>query len=200
MDMISNLRNIKIITLVLFCLLFFSFSGLSQRTSNEKANLNAFVKENISIVLNKIPQNKEHQFGFNNREEFDVATIGDALQLIHYGDTLNGENYIWRVPIIVNGEYRALLTIYQDSSSFKIADFGAAVLAKDIQQKINQNPNLFVSGILRIHSISGDFLIVKSDKTEIYIPLTSAIHYISSKGIEVKSYYNLADIKKLIKT
>jgi len=184
---------------VLIYLFFFSFTGLSQSKSNEKAKLNTFVKENISSVLNKIPQNKEQQFGFNNREEFDIATIGDALQLIHYGDTLNGENYIWRVPILVNGEYRALLTIYQDSNGYKIADFGAAVLAKDIQQKINQNPNRIIYGILRIHSISGDFLIVKGDNIDRYIPLTSAIYYISSKGIEVKSYYNLADIKKLIK-
>ncbi len=195
----TNIRNTRIITLVLIYLFFFSFTGLSQSKSNEKAKLNAFIKENISSVLNKIPQNKEQQFGFNNREEFDIATIGDALQLIHYGDTLNNENYIWRIPILVNGEYRALLTIYQDSNGYKIADFGAAVLAKDIQQKINQNPNRTIYGILRIHSISGDFLIVKDDNTDIYIPLTSAIYYISSKGIEVKSYYNLADIKKLIK-
>lgn len=172
---------------------------LSQDIENENKQIFLFIKENISNTLNKIPENQEKSFGFNNRTEFESVTIGNAIQLYTISDSIINKHPIWRVPIIVNGEYRALVTVHKDNNNYKTGDFGATVLANDIQQKIIKNPDKVILGIFRIYAINSDFLIVKNEKENIYIPLTSAEIYLASKKTKEKSYYTLTEINNLLK-
>jgi hypothetical protein len=105
---------------------------------------------------------------------------------------------MWRVPVIVNGEYRALLNVQKKDNEYKIADFGASVLAEDIQNVMNENKDKDVSGILRITAITSDFLIVRSGDKEEYLPLTSAKMFINSREMELQKSYSSSNLIELI--
>lgn len=134
------MRIIKQTVILLIFLLIGSSNGYSQNSTETENEINNFVKKNIKEVLIKIPINQEKQFGFNNREEFSKVEIGKALSFVIYNKSSESELHIWRVPIMVDGKYRALLTITKENDKYAIADFGAATLAKDIKQRIDKYP------------------------------------------------------------
>ncbi len=193
------MKHTKIVILIMVYLFLNNYPVFSQNIENENRTIFLFVRENISDILNKIPENQEKLFGFKNRTEFESVTIGNAIQLYTISNSIVNKHLIWRVPIIVNGEYRALVTVQKDNNDYKTGDFGATVLANDIQQIIIKNPDKVILGILRIYTINSDFLIVKNDKEDIYIPLTSAEIYLASQRAKEKSFYTLSEIKNLLK-
>jgi len=188
------MNTIKNLLLVLF-LLIFSQASIGQ---NAISDVKLFAERNLQSVLEKIPINDEVSFGFNNREEFKQAEIGEALEFIWYSETTDNSNKMWRVPVIVNGEYRALLNVQKKDNEYKIADFGASVLAEDIQNVMNENKDKNVSGILRLTAITSDFLIVRSGDKEEYLPLTSAKMFINSREMELQKSYSSSNLIELI--
>ena len=193
------MRFIKLATLIIYILIN-GCSAFSQNTNNdEDSKISLFVEANISTILNKIPDNYEPQYGFANRGEFDFVTVGKPIQLYTINDTVVYKQLQWRVPIIVNGEYRALLTVQKTGNKYIIGDFGAAVLANDIQQKASKYLDENTICILRAYAIGSDFVIIKNSAGDILIPLTSAENYFDSKKIELKPFYTISEIKDLQK-
>ena len=188
------MNTIKNLLLGMF-LLTFSQASIGQ---NAISDVKIFAERNLQSVLEKIPNNDEVSFGFNNREEFKQAELGSALEFIWYSETTDNSNKLWRIPVIVNGEYRALLNVQKKDNEYKIADFGASVLAKDIQNVMNENKDKDVSGILRLTAITSDFLIVISVDKEEYLPLTSAKMFINSREMELQKTYSPSDLIELL--
>ena len=165
---------------------------------NTISDVKIFAERNLQSVLEKIPINDEISYGFNSREEFKQAEIGNPLEFIWYSETKDNSNKTWRVPIVVNGEYRALLNVQNLGNEFKIADFGASVLAEDIQKTMNESTDKNVSGVLRLTAITSDFLIVKNGEKEEYLPLTSAKMFINSRNMELQKTYSPSDLIELL--
>ena len=190
----------KIISILIIFSFFLSVrTSLAQNISqSELSNIDKFVQENLSHILEKIPNSQIKEFGFNKAEEYAIAKPAKALYFIIYED--NRDIKIWRVPITVNGEYRALLNISENNGELKVADFGANILAKEIQQTINSHKNLNFEGLLRSYQKGSDFMIaINKNGDKVYIPLSSAIKSFAEKGVELKPIYSETDLKTLLK-
>ncbi len=158
--------------------------------------IKVYAQNNLLEMLSHIPVGQESLYGFNNREEFYKAQANEALKFVIYDDSLRQNTLSWRLPISVDGEYRALLTIEEHKGVLRLADFGAAVLAKDIQE--HRSANVDCIGILRAYHFGGDFLIVLKQGQELYLPLTSACRSIASKRLKRKPYYDIKELNKML--
>ncbi len=141
----------------------------------EITEFNSQIKLGLSNLTKDIPDDYIENYGFYSKSEIENAEIGDAIPVF----SAKGNELIftstWRIPIIVGGNYRALLTVeLSDKNEYKIVDFGAHVLAQEIQKKSQGYPFL---GLLRSFKIQSDFVIVK-DKEE-------GLEYIRVKSEEV---------------
>ncbi len=96
----------------------------------------AVANKSIKSYLEKIPAGNEKGYGFDNRQEFEIVKTGNPYHVFTLSndffkdDKLPTEkNYLvavneWRVPITVNGQYRALLTIAKVKGIWKAVNFG----------------------------------------------------------------------------
>jgi hypothetical protein len=189
---------------MLFLFIVITALGLHARAQNSQASQNEKMKadanKQIPEWLKKIPEGKELSYGFQNRDEFSKATAGDPLPyftLIKDGLVTSIE---FRVPILIDGEYRALLTMQKNGEEYLAVDFGAKELAKDIQTTI-RNADVPVSGFVRSIDLHSDFLLMSGSAGEdVLIPLSSAIQFLSSQGVgNAKEFYPLSEIITYIK-
>ena len=183
--------------LILFCLPMIGFAQLNIITK--------VANEELKSYLQKIPLGQEHMFGFNNREEFFQSKIGVPYEVFtltaNFFDNEKieeGQNYIvstgnWRVPIVVNNEYKALLTVSKENNKWKIVKLGAKGLARELDKFEQNHPSINGLKILRVFQLKGDFIL--TSQNSIY-PLTSA-----SKGLLIDSdkAYSMHSILTLIK-
>jgi len=188
----------RIIKKFVFGLLLICYSQVLIGQKAIDSNVKLFAERNLQLVLEKIPANDEISFGFNNREEFKIAVLGEPLEFIWYASTNDTSSKVWRVPIVVNGEYRALLNVQKVKNNYKVTDFGASVLAVDIQKAINENTDKKINGILRFATITSDFLIVSKGEREEYLPLTSTKMFINSRNLELQTTYSPSDLIELL--
>ena len=163
--------------------------------------------EELISFLQKIPVGQENMFGFTNRGEFSLAEIGDPYEVftlsLEFFDTKNiirNKTYIvstenWRVPIIVNNQHRALLTVSKVNNQWSVVKLGAKGLAEELDIFNKNHPSINESNILRVFQLKSDF-ILSSEK--IVYPLTSAKQLLSIKGDKDISY-SLYDILLLFK-
>ena len=125
----------------------------------------------LQAWLKKIPGGNEQKYGFNNRDEFSLATLGKPCQVFSLtGDFFKeeiqpGKNYLettgeWRIPVMVNQENRAVITLLKKKNKWKIVSLGARVLARELQEfekypELSKNNDL---RLLRIYQLQSDFL------------------------------------------
>jgi hypothetical protein len=192
------MRNQKAFFLILGFFIFIQFSFSQANEQSELSRVDEFAQENLSNVLAKIPKSQLKEFGFNNADELKIAQIAKALYFSIFEDTRNIR--VWRVPITVNGEYRALLNINENNGVYNIADFGANMLAKEMQQTIISHQDINFEGLLRSYQNGSDFMIGTNDNgLKVYIPLGSAIKSFAEKGITLKPIYLENELKTLLK-
>ena len=161
--------------------------------------------ENLLNWLEKIPTGEELNFGFNDRDNFKIAEIGTPYEIF----TLNSDFFtdgiintekqyiestkIWRVPIVVNNQYKALLTVSNINNKWEVVKIGAKGLANELKEFENNNPTVNESNILRIFQIKSDFILTSENKIH---PLSSAVN---SLLIDKRKIYSLNYILSLIK-
>ena len=164
----------------------------AQSVCTAESEIIQIAKNSLPVFLEKIPIGLEEQYGFKSRKEFVTATVGKPFQVfslspVFWGDEkLSPQQLIqplteWRIPVIVNGEYRALLTVAKMNDDWKVVDFGAAGLAKELEAFGGKN---MVMGnevhciLLRIFQLQCDFVIIKNYDEELssqkIFPLQSA--------------------------
>lgn len=170
---------------------FIVFCGFKQEPGNNNSKIIKTVKDNLYSLLGNIPGGSEDQFGFANREEIKMATVGKPYRVLTVSneflttkllDKASVADYIvenneWRVPVKVNGDNRVLVTVISKNGSFSAEDLGGSGLAKELQHVNIHADNGHNYFILRIYQLSADFL-VDAPKGNLgdatFIPLTSA--------------------------
>lgn len=106
-----------------------------------------------------------NQLGFSSAEELLTATIGPAIPQLNLDLTstsgIQTECSIWRVPILIDGQMRILLTIAPQDGKYHIVDMGGVQLAHKIQQLTVVHHDTFTNQklyILRSHQLVEDYL------------------------------------------
>ena len=187
----------KKLLIILLCLPMIGFGQLSivQQVANEQ----------LMDYLIKIPFGQEKMFGFNNREEFFQAKIGNPYEVFtlskEFFDDTNikrDKSYIvstgnWRVPIIVDNEYNALLTVSKENNKWSVVKIGAKGLANELEGFEQNHLSINIRNILRVFQIKGDFILTSNNKL---YPLTSASNALL---IDRNTSYSTYEILTLIK-
>jgi hypothetical protein len=171
-------------------------------------------EDQLAVYLAKIPQGHEKDYGFKNEDNMDNCKVGKPYRMLVFNiDFYNAKtldesaNYLsiqneWRVPVMINNEHRALLTVTGSPSNLTVTGLGAAVLAKDLQEKSLGASDTDTWYILRIFPLSADFLVVEHDNSIIeaqLIPLESAKDAIPALHKLNKPFYNISEVQSMVK-
>ena len=143
-------------------------------------------KNQIHLLIDNIPEANLSDYGFNNKAEFEKITFAPPIKIYTLKDTKIIFTTTWRVPVIIDNEYRSLLTIIKEDGVYKAVDYGACVLAKDfLAKKTNQT-----IGLLRVYELKSDFLMEANTQNQLkFIPIQNTN----------SNLYELTDIINLIK-
>lgn len=163
--------------------------------------------------LNRIPVGQEAAYGFRSRSEFVEATPGEPYQMFTLASRgiPSGQDYAletlneWRVPVRVRGESRALLTVTRIDEQWRVVDFGAALLARDLadcEQRNALSPRALHRGILRLFDSSCDLLLmydpnVSMDNAKV-LPLESARQALLKRGLVVMDQQSVREYLPLL--
>jgi hypothetical protein len=188
-----------------------SLNNVTSVLSNEKEEIMTDISGQLLPFLNKIPPGQEMPYGFNNREEFAKAHTGDIIYKVFTfaNDNQSGDLNIistgeYRVPVVVDKTYRALLTVTKIDAKWYIVDFGACVLAKEFDEfEKTASPTAESEGVLlRIYEMNCDFICVKKRDSLIdscrFYPMQSAKNILSEKRKTIEPYYEKSQLIKLI--
>jgi hypothetical protein len=158
-----------------FLLLFILVSSVAFTQEEYIKEISDVANSGYHQYLEKIPQGRESLYGFKNRDEFALAKIGKPYQIFllkkeFFTDSITTNvNYIvpsdeWRVTVMVNNEYRALVTVAKMNGILKVVGIGAAGLASDLGVFEKQHPSSIHYGrILRILQLDCEFLLILPD-------------------------------------
>ena len=155
----------KTILILALCVVFTAhaqtkYSETEAVLKTAKAQLNNFIKD--------LPDESLADYGFSGKQEFRKITFGEPIPIFTLNDTAVVFTSTWRVPIVIDKEYRSLLTVIQEEGVFRAVDFGACELAK--AYAANKTPK--TTGMLRVYEIRKDFLIEGSEKgSQAFIPI-----------------------------
>jgi hypothetical protein len=130
-------------------LICFALAATLCSFSNSSAERDSLVvqaaKDNLNSFLSQIPAGSENQFGFADRDEINSASVGRPILVLnltnefYHTQTLSANNSIiesheWRVPVVVNGMNKVLITVNDNNENYKAGNMSGAVLAKELQQ------------------------------------------------------------------
>jgi hypothetical protein len=192
---------------IFFVLILLISISLLFAQSNKIEIISVVANNELSDYLNKIPLGQENMFGFHNRGEFSKAEIGIPYEMFTLNNEffnneniINNKDYIvstniWRVPIIVGNQYRALLTVSMVNREWNVVKIGAKGLAEELDFFNKNHPAINELKILRVFQLKSDFILTSFD--EIY-PLASAKNLLSIKSNNEVSY-SLYDMLTLVK-
>jgi hypothetical protein len=172
---------------ILLALLCFSFTGID----NMEIQVKKAADKGLQPMLALVPQGQERNYGFDSRDDFQKATTGEVYRTISFTNEFyqdkeisSSKNYFllqneWRVPVVVEGKNKTLLTVFGKDTSLHVVDLGGAVLASELQSKTIgfDNKEKF---ILRIYPLKIDFLVFVDNGKELseaqFFPLASAVN------------------------
>jgi hypothetical protein len=138
----------------------------------EIESVTAAARAYLPTLSDKIPAGYEQRYGFRDRREVAKATVGRPIRVT----TINPEPTetqstvellpldLWRVPVVVDGEHRALVTVARVDGEWRAVEFGATRLAARLQTvsaTIRQKDEQVA--LLRIHRLSRDYLVRSAD-------------------------------------
>ncbi len=166
--------KIKKLILFLNLILLANFSALPQkvsRLSNYSVHNVGVLKEaslSLDSFVSRVSPEKLADYGLKNHSDLTKITFGTPVPVF---TILNNEitfNSVWRVPLQVDNDYVALLTVIYKDDNYKAVDFGAKGLAGEISNKRAFN----ILGMLRVYDLQKDFLIERRGEDSLaYIPI-----------------------------
>lgn len=150
-------------------------------------------RSSLADFLHKIPSGRESRYGFLQRDEFSRASLGTPLRVYTVspdslsGDADNPSNHPvavdqWRVPVLIDGKPRSLLTVAVVDGALKAVELGAAALAREFGEFDDTYPGMR-RALFRLNQLQCDFIML--DRTGAgfaegeYHPLRSARHVFS---------------------
>ncbi len=167
-------------------------------------------QKGLQNYLVLIPAGRENLYGFSTGDDLKNCTVGKPYQLLklsldfYQGTYDPAKNYLspgkeWRVPVVMNGDNRTLLTVTADADTYNIVDLGGALLSRELQQASAHTGDNDHFYILRIYPLSADFFVdaQTADISEAsFTPLTSAI--MAMPSLQNKPY-SLNEVLPIIK-
>lgn len=186
----------KIFLIILLMVFPSSLIGIpKENDSVEKEVLRAARKE-LPGLLQEILPDEIILFGFNTQDEIFSAKLGTPLKIytIHpeelenfYGlksisEILKDTGH-WYVPVVVNDEYRALLTVCLVKEKWEAVGIGGARLASEIGDFYTRVPDqMKIAGIygdtdirfVRVFQAFSDFMYMQNSQVEYLTLLKSA--------------------------
>jgi hypothetical protein len=151
-------------------------------------SVRAIARSSLTAFLDKIPVGRESGYGFHNRDEFSRASPGIPLQVYTAkpdsagegtGDSSNHPIAVdeWRVPVLVGGELRTLLTVARVDSNLEAVELGGAALAREFGEFEKKYPG-GRRALLRLYQLKCDFMMIDRTGAGLregeYHPLRSA--------------------------
>ncbi len=181
----------KSYTLLLSLFIFFGFSNSGFAANTDSTGITAADTEGLKTYLAKIPAGSEKNYGFNSVDEFALAKVGAPIHLFTLAPSffsaetiVADRNYInsidqWLVPVMVNGECRAIVTVSKQDEGWKAVAFGSSFFATELNKVLAENSGLTGQSyaLLRIYQLNCDFIIQPNEgetSTWKVTPFTSA--------------------------
>jgi len=179
-----------ILILVLLSILFiavYSVNPVSPGESNTP-NLNFFnpddgvtlaAKQGLNNFLSLIPAGDEKLYGFEKREDFLRAEVGEPLKMYSLNPGFLNDpdadlkKFIfplneWRVPVLIDGKMVSLLTVIKENDSYKCVDIGGSALATELNSYEKYfDKNSDEKTLLRLYQIRCDILIISGKNREV---------------------------------
>ncbi|MBN2343766.1 MAG: hypothetical protein JXX29_10385 [Deltaproteobacteria bacterium] len=134
------------------------------------SHIRAAATSQYMLFLNRIPVGQESEYGFDERAEFERVQVGTPLPMFTVdidttGATPTVSNRIraldeWRVPLLIDGKRRALLTVAKSGGGWQVVDFGAVNLAESLNV-LDQMGSIHTPSsryLLRVFAMRRDFL------------------------------------------
>ncbi len=194
--------------IVLFILVSCAYA---QETANQ--NISFAVKNSLLQWLEKIPSGDEANYGFQNREEFSRAGLGSPIQMFKLNDILYGSDGKvnpmkptgeWKIPVTVDEQNRALVTVMKRDLEWSIVDLGAAGLARelnDFKSKLTAEQFRDIK-MLRVYQVESDFLFYDAPSSSadeiVLVPMQSASHYLEGMTGRTKKTLTLEEVTKFV--
>ena len=146
-----------------------SDTAVSQTAAPSDKEIRAAAERDCPAFLARIPEGAEAAYGFDSHDELEKAKLGRPFRVIAAQinpgtdrvETLRPLDE-WRVPVVVDGSARALLTVVLKNGKLRATDFGAAVLSRTLERLEN---SLAISdetprSLVRAFALRQDFLSV----------------------------------------
>lgn len=142
----------------------------------------------IMPFLEDIPDDILPDYGIKNRDEIRKSTIGRPIAVYTLEQGALSFTDTWRIPLIVDDEYRALFTVFKScNNEYKIVEFGAVLLAEEFFEFEKEHD---FSAMLRVYELRKDFFISSKRAGEyLFYPVPSS----KEKG------YRMDEIIEMIK-
>lgn len=156
--------NSKSKTMLLLAILMIARLAFSQELIIPTPEINENTKKSFFLLLDDIPSELLKNYGINNKTEIKESSIGNPIAVFTFeSDSLKFTN-TWRIPLIIDNEFRALFTLYKNSDNeYKVVDFGAASLAKEF---FNFGKESDFSAIIRVYQLRKDFFMFTDKRGE----------------------------------
>ena len=162
-------------------------------------------RRQLSAFLSRIPQGQEQRYGFDSRQQFDASEVGSAYRMLTIQPFTSRQQPVvvelseWRVPVVVQGTYRSLLTVANTGKGLQVVEVGAAALCTELGSLEALASTLpgSVRAIVRVYQLQSDFLAVLSAQDAYraawYYPMQSACASLGLPRGKPLSYAELVD-------
>lgn len=151
----------------------------------------AAARQGLAGMLAAIPEGLERQHGFDHRQQLKQASLGASFQLVTLtrGAAAGGWRLRsldqWRVPVVVQGQARTLITVARVNGRLVAVELGAAVLARELHaglERLQAADGAHQRAIVRLHRQRADLLLVAPVGQPLeagrLLPLTSARRFL----------------------
>ncbi len=169
----------------------------------------------LPAMLETIPPGLESGYGFENRGEFCRATVGDPFRLGTLAlPAQKQEGPVeaavfkplneWRLPVLVDGRARLLLTVVPAERGWKVVGLGGAALARELQTAeeslaLGQTENHRF--LVRLFPLRCDWLMVSPTEapteTSLVLPLFQAAEIAGAADKTVQGPLVLGELARL---
>ncbi len=167
----------------------------------------------LPVFISKIQAGDANLYGFTLEDDMDLCEIGKPYRVISFNNNFydssreDNKSLIiikndWRVPVMIKGVNRNLLTVSGTSGNYVVTSMGDTTLAKDLQYKskgADQSDNFY---LLRIPQLPADFFAHEADNSfedATFVPLASALEIIPALSKTHKSSYTLTEVMQMVK-
>lgn len=185
-----------------------SFGATGDNSPKNNNNRNEKIYEvtnrDLSTFLEIIPVGAEKQHGFANREEFKRAVAGAVYTVVGIDSDWNTfSTDIYNIPVIVDNQYKAVISVFYKDGVYKLETVGAAELAAELQktEPVLVKDHEYI--MLNIYSRASSFVaypaLNTAPETANFIPLESAKTSLREVTKEIQPTYALPQLINILK-